>query len=111
MATRLELLEQRGSMLQRDSGLDISTLLINDNSFLDVGEEDLKRKQTVHIWLRPIDMETEQYHHRETRSRCPAGIRPGQWLLDLMTFKEWFDPRYTAPPTLLWLHGNPGAGM
>ena len=76
----------------------------------DIDEEDLRREQTVYTWLKPVDMENEQYHFKHIRKRCSPGPTPGRWLLEHMTFKEWFDPQFTTLPTLLWLHGHPGAG-
>ncbi|PQE07968.1 zinc finger protein [Rutstroemia sp. NJR-2017a WRK4] len=71
---------------------------------------DDERRKTVYTWLKPADMENEQYYLKEIRNRCSLGAIPGGWLLDHMTFKEWFDPQFTALPTLLWLHGHPGVG-
>lgn len=73
----------------------------------EMDNEDLKRRQAVYTWLKFIDMENEQYHFAKIRAQYPS---TGQWLIDHTTFKEWFDPRFTTLPTLLWLHGNPGAG-
>ncbi|QDS73385.1 hypothetical protein FKW77_007459 [Venturia effusa] len=109
MASRLELIEHGGADPQRDIVSDLSTLQVG-NSLIEADDEALRRRQILHTWLRPIDMETEQFHYRETWSKYSAGLKPGKWLLDHITFKEWFDPRYTAPPTLLWLHGDPGVG-
>ena len=109
MASRLDFVMHGGNSEQVHTAQGQFTLEYEENSS-EIDMEDLRRRQTVHTWLKPIDMENEQYHLKRIRKRCPPGTMPGRWLLDHMMFKEWFDPQFTALPTLLWLHGHPGAG-
>jgi hypothetical protein len=109
MASRLDLIVHGGNVEQIHPAQSQLALEYEQN-LIGIDEEDLKRRQTVYTWLKPIDMENEQYHLKGIRNRCSLGTMPGRWLLDHMTFKEWFDPQFTALPTLLWLHGHPGAG-
>lgn len=109
MASRYDLTVHGSHLLQFNTVPDVSDLS-RENDLTEIDHEDSKRKKAVYAWLKPIEMENEQYHLKQARAWYPPGISSGQWLLDHMTFKEWFDPRFTALPTLLWLHGKPGAG-
>lgn len=109
MASRYDLVVHGGNLPHLNAIPDVSNSRI-ENDLTDIDYEDLKRRQAVYAWLKPVEMENEQYRLKQTRSWCPPGTSSGQWLLDHMTFKEWFNPQFTALPTLLWLHGNPGAG-
>ena len=109
MASRLDLIVHGSNFEQIHTAQSQSTLEYEQNP-IGIDDEDLKRRQTIYTWLKPIDMENEQYHLKSIRNRCSPGAMPGRWLLDHMTFKEWFDPQFTTLPTLLWLHGHPGAG-
>ncbi|KAL2064449.1 hypothetical protein VTL71DRAFT_4943 [Oculimacula yallundae] len=109
MEARLDLITHGGNMTQIDTVLEKSPL-IDDPGPSEADPEGLRRAQTVYIWLKCVDMESDQDHFRRIRSHCPPDTSPGQWLLVHTTFKEWFDPQFTALPTLLWLHGNPGVG-
>jgi hypothetical protein len=106
MASRLDAIVHGGNFEQTPKAQGQLTLEYEQNPIRMDGEQ----RKTVYTWLKPIDMENEQYHLKEIRNRCSLGAMPGRWLLDHMTFKEWFDPQFTALPTLLWLHGNPGVG-
>jgi hypothetical protein len=110
MAARLDLIAYGGNVPQYNTVQNLPTPE-REEKRTEIDEEGLKRSKTVYTWLKPIDMESEQYHFQQIRARWPPGTAPGRWLLDNMTFREWFDPQFTALPTLLWLHGNPGAGM
>ncbi|OCK76290.1 hypothetical protein K432DRAFT_306677 [Lepidopterella palustris CBS 459.81] len=109
MEFRLDIIVHGGNVSQFNTAQNLPTLDYKQNT-TEMDDEDLKRRQTVYTWLKPIDMDNEQYHFKQIRARCPPGTMPGRWLLDHITFREWFDPQFTALPTLLWLHGNPGAG-
>ena len=109
MASRLDFVVHGGNIEQTHT-VQRQFALEYDEKSSEIDTEELRRRQTVYTWLKPIDMENEQYHLKRIRKRCPPGTMPGRWLLDHMTFKEWFDPQFTALPTLLWLHGQPGAG-
>jgi hypothetical protein len=106
MASRLDLVIHRGTDLQF-STFQSSCDMEDEQTRTEIENEDLKRRQAVYTWLKSIDMEYEQYYFAKIRAQYPS---TGRWLLDHTTFKEWFDPQFTTLPTLLWLHGNPGAG-
>jgi hypothetical protein len=109
MASRLDVIVHGGNVSHINTATSLLTLVYEQNP-TKMEVEDLKRRQTVYTWLKPIDMDSEQYHLNKIRGRRPPGTMPGRWLLDHMTFKEWFDPQFTMLPTLLWLYGAPGAG-
>jgi hypothetical protein len=108
MASRLDLIVSRASVAQFDSFLNASALE-NERLLAIVDGENLSRKQAVHAWLKPTDMENEQYFLARVRAECPGTCR---WLLSDETFKRWFDPECTdtAVPKLLWVNGKPGSG-
>jgi hypothetical protein len=109
MASRLDLVSGRASVSQFDVFLNAS--MREDEQLLAMLEsENLNRRQAVHAWLKPTDMETEQNFLVRIRAAYPDTCR---WLLNDRTFKEWFDPQCTTTtlPKLLWLNGKPGAGM
>jgi hypothetical protein len=106
MASRLDLVIHRGTVLQFND-FQNSCAMEDEKTSSEMDMEDLKRRQAIYTWLKAIDMENEQYHFANIRSQYPD---TGRWLLEHMTFKEWFDPQFTTLPTLLWLHGKPGAG-
>jgi hypothetical protein len=108
MASRFDLVSSQASASQFDSFL--SETAIRHQQFLATMEsENLGRRQAVHAWLKPTDMEKEQDFLERLRADYPRTCR---WLLEDRTFKEWFDPHYTATtlPKMLWLNGKPGAG-
>ena len=108
MASRFDLVSSRASVSQFDSFLNVSAF--QDEQLLATMEsENLGRRQAVHAWLKPTDMENEQEYLARIRAAYPDTCR---WLLNDSTFKEWFDPQYTITtlPKLLWLNGKPGAG-
>lgn len=108
MASRFDLVSSRASVSRFDCFLNESTL--KDAKFDDTLQSDnLGRGQTVRAWLKPTEMENEQYHLRKIRTTSPDSCC---WLLNDETFQDWFDPQgTTAPlPRLLWLDGKPGAG-
>ena len=106
MVSRFDLISGGASVSQFESFLNTSAL--QDQQLLDTTErEDLSRRQAVHTWLKPTDMENEQDYLVSIRAGYPYTCR---WLLHDRTFKEWFHPQYTTLPTLLWLNGKPGAG-
>lgn len=73
-----------------------------------VMEESYRQQRVaVYHWLRPIDPAADQDRFSKIRAEYP-GV--GRWLLENVTFKAWFDPRYARIPPLLWLTGLPGAG-
>ena len=102
----MDLVIHRGTALQY-SNFQNSCAMEDEKACTEIDNEDLKRRQAIYTWLKAIDMENEQHRFSEIRSRYPD---TGHWLLDHTTFKEWFDPQFTTLPTLLWLHGKPGAG-
>jgi hypothetical protein len=108
MASRLDLISSRADVSQFDSLPDISTLQ-DEQHFTTMGKEDLRRKQAIYGWLKPTEIENEQFHLSSIRADYPDTC---QWLLDDDTFKEWFLPQYAATilPKLLWLNGKPGSG-
>jgi hypothetical protein len=106
MASRLDLVMHRGTSLQFRA-FQNSCAMEDEQARTEMDNEDLKRRQAVYTWLKSIDMENEQYHLAKTQAQYPS---TGRWLFDHTTFKKWFDPQFTTLTTLLWLHGNPGAG-
>jgi hypothetical protein len=74
----------------------------------EVNNEDLRRQKDVYAWLKPTNMDNDQYVLKNLRARYP---RTGQWLLKNEIFEKWLDPKFPTLPTLLWLNGQPGAGM
>lgn len=106
MASRLDLIIHRGTLLQF-SNFQNSCAIEDEKTRFEIDMEDLKRRQAMYTWLKAIDMENEQHKFAKIRSQYP---NTGRWLLEHTTFKEWFDPQFTTLPTLLWLHGRPGAG-
>lgn len=108
MVSRFDLVSNRASVSQFDYFLNESTL--KDVKFDDTMQSDnLGRGQTVRAWLKPTEMESEQYHLRKIRATSPDSCC---WLLNDETFQDWFDPQGTTAtlPRLLWLDGKPGAG-
>lgn len=106
MGCRLDLVTHRGTVLQF-SDFQNSCVMEDEKARSEIDMEDLKRRQAIYTWLKAIEMENEQHHFATIRSQYPD---TGRWLLEHTTFKEWFDPQFTTLPTLLWLHGKPGAG-
>jgi hypothetical protein len=106
MASRLDLVIHRGTILQFRA-FHNSCAIEDEQARTEMDNEDLKRRQAVYTWLKSIDMENEQYHFAKIQAQYPS---TGRWLFDHTTFKEWFDPQSTTLRTLLWLHGNTGAG-
>ena len=106
MGCRLDLVIHRGTVLQF-SDFQNSCAMEDEKTRSEIDMEDLKRRQAIYTWLKAIEMENEQHHFATIRSQYP---NTGRWLLEHTTFKEWFDPQFTTLPTLLWLHGKPGAG-
>ncbi|KAL1595313.1 hypothetical protein SLS60_010004 [Paraconiothyrium brasiliense] len=108
MASRFDLISSRASVSEFDSFLHVSALEEEQN-LAAMDRENLGRRQAVHAWLKPTEMENEQDHLARIRAAYPGTCR---WLLDNETFKEWFDPKWltTTSPTLLWLNGKPGSG-
>lgn len=108
MASHFDLVSSKASVTQFDA-------FLNDRSLEDerllaaMATENLARRQAVHTWLKPTDMEQEQDYLERIRMDYPHTCR---WLLDDRTFREWFDPQYTTTtlPKMLWLNGKPGAG-
>jgi hypothetical protein len=74
----------------------------------EVNNEDLRRHREVYTWLKPTNMDNDQDNLRKLRAQYP---RTGQWLMKNGVFKKWLDPKFPTLPTLLWLNGQPGAGM
>jgi hypothetical protein len=74
----------------------------------EVNNEDLRRHREVYTWLKPTNMDNDQDNLRKLRAQYP---RTGQWLMKNEVFKKWLDPKFPTLPTLLWLNGQPGAGM
>jgi hypothetical protein len=74
----------------------------------EVSNEELRRKKDVYLWLKPVNMDNEQFNLNSLRAQYP---RTGQWLIKNEVFKKWLDPKFPTLPTLLWLNGQPGAGM
>ncbi|KAK6082031.1 zinc finger protein [Seiridium cupressi] len=70
-------------------------------------EQNLRQIRDVYNWLRSTNVEIDQITFIKARADYPG---TGQWLLENMLFKEWFDPRFPTIPPLLWLSGIPGAG-
>ena len=106
MASRLDLVTRRATIVQFNT-LQNTSAMEDERIRTELENEDLMRRQAVFTWSKPIEMDSEQYHLEKIRAQYPG---TGRWLLDHQTFKEWFDPQLTTLPTLLWLHGNPGAG-
>ncbi|KAK3936465.1 hypothetical protein QBC46DRAFT_419250, partial [Diplogelasinospora grovesii] len=69
--------------------------------------ENIWRLREIFRWLRAVNVENDQHDYANIRAECPG---TGQWLLDNVTFKDWFQPLCLAIPPLLWLNGIPGAG-
>jgi hypothetical protein len=108
MASRLDLVSSRASVSRFDVFLN-DTALQDERLLATMESENLGRRQAVHAWLKPTDMEKEQDYLERIRADYPNTCH---WLLDDRTFKDWFDPEYTTTtlPKLLWLNGKPGAG-
>jgi hypothetical protein len=108
METRLRLIGGRENTSQFDSSL-IASLAGAERDLGTIENEDLKRGEAVHGWLKPTEMENEQLYLSRIRADYPDTC---QWLLDDETFKEWFLPQHTntALRKLLWLNGKPGSG-
>ncbi|KAF2827401.1 hypothetical protein CC86DRAFT_290274 [Ophiobolus disseminans] len=108
MTSRLDLVNSRANLAQFDFHLH-ETALQDEQLLATIESENLGRKQAVHAWLKPTDMEKEQDYLERTRSDYPHTCR---WLLNDRTFKEWFDPQQTTTtlPKLLWMNGKPGSG-
>jgi hypothetical protein len=74
---------------------------------VEVNNEELRREKDVYAWLKPTNMDNDQYYLKRLRAQYP---RTGRWLMENETFKKWLDPKFPTLPTLLWLNGQPGAG-
>jgi len=79
----------------------------NDRFETHMRNEELARSRALHSWLKPADVESDQYHFSKLRAEYPG---TGKWLLKQKAFEEWFNPQYANVPPLLWLNGIPGAG-
>ena len=68
-------------------------------------EETTRQRKEVHQWLGALD-----YHarHQDALDRQHPGT--GKWLLANGKFQNWYMPNRCSDP-LLWLSGQPGAGM
>ncbi|KAI0898910.1 putative zinc finger protein [Annulohypoxylon nitens] len=71
------------------------------------GERDLHRSRDVYNWLKATNMETYQNDFSNIRKEYPG---TGRWLLENLSFHEWFNPKFPTIPPLLWINGMPGAG-
>lgn len=75
--------------------------------YAEIEAEDMNRFREVYKWLKPANVETDQYQYLKLRADYPG---TGRWLLDNQNFKDWFSPQFPTIPPLLWLNGMPGAG-
>lgn len=108
IASRFDLITNRASSSQLDS-FHNDALLQEQQNLAVIQREDLARRQAVHAWLKPTDMENEQEHLKRIRTAHPGTCR---WLLRDETFAEWFEAQSvaTSMARFTWLHGKPGSG-
>jgi hypothetical protein len=108
MESRLNLVNSRATVSHFDSLFHVSAVQ-DEELFATMERENLSRRQAVHAWLKPTDMESKHDFLVRIRADYPGTCR---WLLDDVTFKEWFGQQYANMTLLklLWINGKPGAG-
>lgn len=106
MAQHQSLIESQAS-LSKIEDFEESRRITDYQFEAEMKNEDLRRLQAVYNWLSATNVETQQDYLSSTRADYPG---TGRWLLDNVSFKEWFNPQFPKVPPLLWLNGIPGAG-
>ncbi|CAN9189995.1 unnamed protein product [Alternaria alternata] len=108
MMSRFKLFGSRAALEQFDTLVATSSLEeAKFNAAID--SENLGRRHAVYAWMKPTNMENDQEYLRRIRLAYPGTCC---WLLNDMTFREWFEyeENISTASNLLWLNGKPGSG-
>ena len=105
MRRHRHLVESQASIVQFEETLKLRRLA--ESKFQDLQEEFVRRRwPDVQRWLSAYNSKIQHRLCAKAKADCPGS---GQWLLNDIRFKSWFDAIYCSTP-LLWLNGIPGAG-